>query len=540
MEIFGTPLVVTTDNARQFRSQTFTAFLQDHGIRHIFISAYHPKANLAERYVGLFKQTLLKCLHDQGRDEGWTRFVPQIVAAHAILPDPQSGIPPWTALFADLLLPADSLLVHPDDDQDAHAIAQRMHLKAQEARHRRAHKDMAKFNQFASREAYEPGQLVTVKVLPKPTNLAELDSRRQGPFLVMARHGLVYQLSQLDGTPLPKHLPGDRLMPYHPADPQALHAPSSDQVAQVTLADVSPPEQETLDAVSHQLAKLPDSRESLVSDPGPAVLSSPSFSVTSFVDYDTSSSQSDADHLLYDAPPSGASSFISDVDELPAAPTSPNDTEAPCPLSQAHLDTSELDGSLGSSLPLEGFAYQSASLESLLPSADMALPSTDSSYSDLPASHIASEHKPSGHTAAEKRPASRNPSDLSQYGWLEIFGVPLVVTTNNARQFHSQTFTGFLQDNGIHHIFILAYHPKANLAECYVGLFKQTLLKCLHNQGHDKGWTQFIPQIVAAHAILPDPQSGTPPWTALFTDLLLPADSLLVHPNDNQSAQAIA
>ncbi|KAJ1967936.1 hypothetical protein H4R35_006567 [Dimargaris xerosporica] len=294
---------------------------------------------------------------------------------------------------------------------------------------------MAKFNQFASHEAYEPGQLITIKVLPKPANLTELDSRRQGPFLVVARHGLVYQLSQLDGTPLPKHLPGDQLMPYHPADPQAVHAPSSDQVAQVALADVSPPKQETLNAVSHQLATLPDAAELFASDSGPAALSSPSFSATSFTDYDTSSPRSDADHLCYDVPSSGADSFISDPGEslappasLGELPTAPSDAsillsdamDAMCPLSQAHLDTSELDSSLGSSLPLEDFAFQSASLESLLPSDDLALHSTDSLYSGPSASIAAPGQDSSALTSAEKRPASHNPSDLS-VGWLPLW-----------------------------------------------------------------------------------------------------------------------
>ncbi|KAJ1972534.1 hypothetical protein H4R34_005377 [Dimargaris verticillata] len=421
LEVFGHPQVVTSDNAWRFWSQTFTQFLQAQGIQHIFTPAYHPQANLAECYVGLFKQALLKCLHDQGREQGWTRFIPQIVAAHAILPDPQSGIAPWTALFANqLLIPVDTLLVHPDDAQSAQAIAQRMLSKAQEIRRRRAQKDMAKFNQFASRQAYTAGQLVTVKVLPKATNLAERESRRQGPFLVVARHGLVYQLSQLDGTLLPKQLPGDQLMPYYPADDQSLRVPSVDQVAQVTLGDADQLELDTL-----HTTPLPSS------SPGICAVDSGAEAPASFSSITT---QPDTDSLIYDIPPSLASSYISDqgeslassgfTDELPPARTdsrasSPNPMDTECPLSRPSLDDFASDNSVASSLPLEDFAFQSASPESLLPYDECNPNSLDSPWSSNLESAASPGHDPSSWPLVDKRPPSRNPSDLT-VGWIPL------------------------------------------------------------------------------------------------------------------------
>ncbi|KAJ1960810.1 hypothetical protein H4R35_007514, partial [Dimargaris xerosporica] len=230
-------------------------------------------------------------------------------------------------------------------------------------------------------------------------------------------------LAQLDGTPLPKHLPGDRLMLYHPADDRALRAPSGAQVAQITFEEAAPPELETLEAVSHQLAMLPDSAGAYTSDSGPEAPSSP-VSATSSAASPTSSSWSQDDSLRYDVPPSGRSSFISDPGELSpglfdSRIASPDAMGAECPLSLAQQDTSELNSSLGSSLPLEDFAFQSASLESLLPSDDLASHSLDSLHSGSPASIAAPDPESSALTAADKRPASRNPSDLS-VGWLPL------------------------------------------------------------------------------------------------------------------------
>ena len=61
---------------------------------------------------------------------------------------------------------------------------------------------------------FEPGEWVSVKVLPKAPNIAKQWERRSGPFQVIARYKTVYSLKDKNGVPLVKNYHGDRLMPY--------------------------------------------------------------------------------------------------------------------------------------------------------------------------------------------------------------------------------------------------------------------------------------------------------------------------------------
>ncbi|KAJ1727954.1 hypothetical protein LPJ61_004307, partial [Coemansia biformis] len=72
------------------------------------------------------------------------------------------------------------------------------------------------------RRWFEPGEWVTMRPRPTPTNLAALFARRRGPFRVVARHGTTYLLAQHNGDPLPAPVPGDTLMPYTMDDDLAL------------------------------------------------------------------------------------------------------------------------------------------------------------------------------------------------------------------------------------------------------------------------------------------------------------------------------
>ncbi|KAJ1726443.1 hypothetical protein LPJ61_005182, partial [Coemansia biformis] len=80
----------------------------------------------------------------------------------------------------------------------------------------------ARANRRVCRWWFEPGEWVTMRPRPIPTNLAALFARRRGPFRVVARHGTTYLLAWHDGIPLPAPVPGDTLMPYSMDEDTAL------------------------------------------------------------------------------------------------------------------------------------------------------------------------------------------------------------------------------------------------------------------------------------------------------------------------------
>ena len=62
--IHGIPDQIVSDNAPGFTSETFQQFMSQNGIKHTFVSPYHPSSNgLAERSVQIIKQGISK----QGR-----------------------------------------------------------------------------------------------------------------------------------------------------------------------------------------------------------------------------------------------------------------------------------------------------------------------------------------------------------------------------------------------------------------------------------------------------------------------------------------
>ncbi|KAJ2807138.1 hypothetical protein H4R20_001407, partial [Coemansia guatemalensis] len=56
-------------------------------------------------------------------------------------------------------------------------------------------------NQGVRTRWFEPGEWVTIRMHPYPSNLVDLGTRRHGPYLVTARHGPSYHLAYADGVP---------------------------------------------------------------------------------------------------------------------------------------------------------------------------------------------------------------------------------------------------------------------------------------------------------------------------------------------------
>ena len=57
---YGLPEQIVTDNGSQFISAEFQEFLQNNGVKHIYLSPYHPSSNgQVERIVQIFKRAMM-------------------------------------------------------------------------------------------------------------------------------------------------------------------------------------------------------------------------------------------------------------------------------------------------------------------------------------------------------------------------------------------------------------------------------------------------------------------------------------------------
>ena len=107
----GIPEQLVSDNGSGFRSAEFKEFTSRNGIKHIFISPYHPASNcLAERAVQTFKATVTKM--EGPMDQRIARFLLQ----YRVTPQTTTGLSPSQLLMGRQLRTVLDL-IHPDTEQ---------------------------------------------------------------------------------------------------------------------------------------------------------------------------------------------------------------------------------------------------------------------------------------------------------------------------------------------------------------------------------------------------------------------------------------
>ncbi|KAI7861978.1 hypothetical protein BDF14DRAFT_1886592 [Spinellus fusiger] len=129
------------------------------------------------------------------------------------------------------------VLVHQEDPHDAETLERTLAISSTEQRTMSRRKALERANQNIKAKWFKPGEWVSVKVLPKASNMSKQWERRSGPFQVIARHRTVYSLRDTKGIPLVRNYHGDRLMPYYWDDDedsgQHLQPPPPDQESSV-------------------------------------------------------------------------------------------------------------------------------------------------------------------------------------------------------------------------------------------------------------------------------------------------------------------
>eukprot|EP00731_Ephydatia_muelleri_P013482 Em0007g792a len=94
----GLPDVLTTDNGSEFRNKLNTAMLKKLGIRHSFITPYHPQSNgLDERYNQTLQSMLSKAV--MGHKETWDEFIDSAVFAYNTSTHESTTYSPFEVMF---------------------------------------------------------------------------------------------------------------------------------------------------------------------------------------------------------------------------------------------------------------------------------------------------------------------------------------------------------------------------------------------------------------------------------------------------------
>ena len=97
MKVFsrlGMPNEMLSDNGSQFVSGVMKEVARILGVRQLYTTPYHPKANGAcERFNGTLKQMLRRMCQERPAD--WDRYLPALLFSYCEVPHEATGYSPF-------------------------------------------------------------------------------------------------------------------------------------------------------------------------------------------------------------------------------------------------------------------------------------------------------------------------------------------------------------------------------------------------------------------------------------------------------------
>jgi hypothetical protein len=233
---FGVPLILVTDQGRQFEAELFTELSKLIGFHRFRTTAYHPQSNgLLER----FHRTLKAALRAHKND--WLMALPIVCLGLRCIPN-ENGLSPFTAVTgSDILVPAHMFdSVKMSNTQQLEAIQSLCrHMKqldfcslSRGLHHSQKHSTL--------QHQFQPGDHAWLRIdrVRKP-----LEAPYQGPYKILDIKGKVVRLSRPDGEPFSVAL--DRIKPAI--------LPSHQFISNRQATDNNPDEQTTIQELPQSL-----------------------------------------------------------------------------------------------------------------------------------------------------------------------------------------------------------------------------------------------------------------------------------------------
>jgi transposase InsO family protein len=250
---WGVPKVILSDNGTQFTSGHYSDWCRAPGIKPFYISAYHPQANLTERYNQTIKtmivSTIEKCKH-------WDRHLPELAfALRTAQNDSTQFSPDYLNTGRIFRTPFDTQIdISLPSSKDVQDIGKRINMIQSIARDNiQQSKEvyLANYNKKAKERLISVGD----KVLLKSHFLSDsskgfsskLAPRREGPFLVTKKISEnIFELQSIESGQVVRKVHINELVPFldavdQDAAPKAIcpvQAKSASPTTSVLLSDV--------------------------------------------------------------------------------------------------------------------------------------------------------------------------------------------------------------------------------------------------------------------------------------------------------------